>query len=150
MATASVVRPLFANTLPALLIGAHVAPLSVDRYSVRLVPQITPVRLSGQARPRYRHRLIVDEARLYPGAVPRRVRLVRMQQDYLRATDVARLLPQAADTIAELRRRRDERIPPRTGILLGDRRRRGRVLRASGRNDTTRGEVTRFDIGRLR
>src|SRR6478736_6233732 len=48
-ATASVVRPLFANTFPALLIGAQVAPLSVERYSVRLVLQITPMRLPSGA-----------------------------------------------------------------------------------------------------
>lgn len=65
--------------------------------------QITPVRLSGAPRPRQRCRLIVAEARLYPGRSPRRIRLGRFQRAPLTLDDVARIVVAAPDDFSTLR-----------------------------------------------
>jgi hypothetical protein len=72
--------------------------------------QITPLRL--HARPTSRHRLLldVDEARLYPGPMPRRIRLVHAQRVPLTATKIDQLVSVATGDIAEVRRRLAEQL----------------------------------------
>ena len=68
--------------------------------------QITPIRLSTAAKPRHLHRLLVDDAGLYPGgpgSAPRRLKLLRAQRAPLSVSDVARWLARVPDTVAALR-----------------------------------------------
>jgi hypothetical protein len=71
--------------------------------------QITPQRLRSAPKPRYRARVILEEARLYPGAPPRRVRVGRARQVDLQAEHVDGLVARAETTVEGLRRRVAER-----------------------------------------
>jgi hypothetical protein len=71
--------------------------------------QITPIRLRGNPMVQHGVRLLVDEAGLYPGLAPRRIRLARTRRAALRAEDVERLVGGAADDLSDLRRRLIER-----------------------------------------
>jgi hypothetical protein len=72
---------------------------------------ITPVQMANKARAPYRHRLVVDEAGLYPGPAPRRIRLSRARRAPLTPADVERFLDRATtDSLADLRRRLTERL----------------------------------------
>ena len=66
--------------------------------------QITPSRLASAPKPNHRLRLIVDEAGLYPGVAPRRIRLSRTRRAPLSVEDVQRLVSRAPSTLPELRR----------------------------------------------
>jgi hypothetical protein len=52
---------------------------------------------------------MVDEAGLYPGLAPRRIRLGRCQRAALRAEDIERLVQGATDDLSEIQRRLAER-----------------------------------------
>jgi hypothetical protein len=67
--------------------------------------QITPLGRRGTAQARHRLRLLVDEAGLYPGEPPRRLRLQRVRRAPLTTADVERLLAHAVTTIADLQER---------------------------------------------
>lgn len=67
--------------------------------------QITPVGLRPRPRTPPRLRLLVDEAGLYPGVPPRRLKLIRARRAALTLADVDRLLATAVADVAELRRR---------------------------------------------
>jgi hypothetical protein len=71
--------------------------------------QITPVRLRGNPKTQHRVRLAVDEAGLYPGLAPRRIRLGRSRREVLRAEDVERLVQGATGDLSEIQRRLIER-----------------------------------------
>jgi hypothetical protein len=72
--------------------------------------QISPGGRSSPPKPSHRHRLLVDEAGLYPGVPPRRIRLRRVQRLPLTAADVDRLVARAADAVPELQRQLAERL----------------------------------------
>jgi hypothetical protein len=78
-----------------------------DLYQER---QITPVRLAGAPRLRQRCRLLVDEARLYPGRPPRRIRLGRVRRAPLILNDVERIVALAPDEVPALHRRLVEHL----------------------------------------
>jgi hypothetical protein len=71
--------------------------------------QIAPVRLRGTPKTQHRVRLSVDEAGLYPGLAPRRIRLGRGRRLALRAEDVERLIHGATGDLTEIQRRLIER-----------------------------------------
>ncbi len=66
---------------------------------------ITPMKLRTPPRPRYRTRLLVDEAGLYPGAAPRRIRLGRARQVPLTVDDTRRLVRSAVSSAEDVRAR---------------------------------------------
>jgi hypothetical protein len=70
---------------------------------------ITPIRLHSAPKARHRLRLLVDEAGLYPGVAPRRLKLRRVRRAALAAEHVDRLLAAAPVDVSELRRRLVER-----------------------------------------
>jgi hypothetical protein len=72
--------------------------------------QITPQGLRGERRPTRRLRLFVDEAGLYPGAAPRRLKLLRVRRASVSVADVERVLERAVDEVGEVRRRLVERL----------------------------------------
>jgi hypothetical protein len=73
--------------------------------------RITPASMWRQKAPfGYRHRLVVEDARLYPGTLPRRIKLVTTQQTTLRAADVDCVLAHAPAAVSELRRTLAERL----------------------------------------
>jgi hypothetical protein len=65
--------------------------------------QITPTRLYSASKSRHLHRLQVDEAGLYPGSAPRRLKLLRARRVLLQAADVARFLAHVPDRVDTLR-----------------------------------------------
>ncbi|MFN8634757.1 MAG: SWIM zinc finger family protein [Chloroflexota bacterium] len=80
---------------------------SGETYAER---QITPARLrSAGAKSQHRLRLLVEDAGLYPGLAPRRIRLNRVQRAPLRSEDVDRLIAGATDSVAAIQRRLVER-----------------------------------------
>ena len=80
---------------------------SAEIYAER---QITPARLrSAPQKPQHRVRLVVEEAGLYPGLAPRRIRLGRVQRAPLRVEDIDRLVAGATTDLAEVQRRLVER-----------------------------------------
>lgn len=72
--------------------------------------QITPSRLRSAA-PKVQHRvrLVVDEAGLYPGLPPRRIRLGKVSRAPFRVEDLDRLIAGATDDLSEIQRRLIER-----------------------------------------
>jgi hypothetical protein len=64
--------------------------------------QILPLGRRAPPKPRYRERLEVAEAGLYPGEPPRRIRLQRMRRAPLRLADVERLIARATTSVASL------------------------------------------------
>lgn len=81
--------------------GTLVDPASGAVY---LEKRIVPSKLRGTAPPLHRLRLLVEEAGLYPGAAPRRIKLVRARRAPLRAADIARVVAATPDRIAGPRR----------------------------------------------
>lgn len=71
---------------------------------------ITPSRLYAEEKASHRHLLHADEARLYPGEEPRRLRLSRVRRAPLAAGDVGRFVARVPDSVAELRRMLVERL----------------------------------------
>jgi hypothetical protein len=72
--------------------------------------QISPARLrSAGPKVQHRVRLVVEEAGLYPGLAPRRIRLGRVTRAPLRDADVDRLVDGATQDLSELQRRLVER-----------------------------------------
>jgi hypothetical protein len=81
---------------------------SIEVYAER---QITPARLRGATSlTPHRVRLLVEDAGLYPGLSPRRIRLGQYQRAALRDCDIDRVVGGAIDTVAELQRRLVERM----------------------------------------
>jgi hypothetical protein len=72
--------------------------------------QITPRGLRGERRPTRRLRLFVDEAGIYPGVAPRRLKLLRARRASVSVDDIRRLLDRAIDDLGEVRRRLVERL----------------------------------------
>jgi hypothetical protein len=73
--------------------------------------QIAPLALrSASPKERRRLRLLVDEAGLYPGNSPRRIKLLRIHRAALRCEDVDRLLGRAVQEIPAVRTRLVERL----------------------------------------
>jgi hypothetical protein len=72
--------------------------------------QITPLRLRTSPKPRHRHRLAVEDAGLYPGAPPRRIKLRRTQQHPLSAEDAERLVGCVPDSVPGLQQMLVERL----------------------------------------
>ncbi|HEY7036865.1 MAG TPA: hypothetical protein VH482_36390 [Thermomicrobiales bacterium] len=72
--------------------------------------QITPRGLRGERRPPRRLRLFVDEAGVYPGEAPRRLKLLRVRRASVSVADVRRIVERAVDEVAEIRRRLIERV----------------------------------------
>jgi hypothetical protein len=83
--------------------------VDLGSMAVYVERQITPVKLRSAPKPQHRLRLVVDEAGLYPGLAPRRVRLGRYRRAPLRAEDADRLVQGAADDLGDLQRRLVER-----------------------------------------
>ena len=81
-------------------------PAGGELYAER---EITPAGRRAAPKPRRRLRLRVEEAGLYPGLSPRRIRLARFNRAPLRAEDVDRLIDGAVDDLAVVRRRLGER-----------------------------------------
>jgi hypothetical protein len=81
---------------------------SLEVYAER---QITPARLRG-ATPLTPHRvrLLVEDAGLYPGLSPRRIRLGHYERAALRDCDIERIVTGAADDVSEVRRLLVERM----------------------------------------
>jgi hypothetical protein len=76
---------------------------STEIYAER---QISPARLrSAPQKVSHRVRLVVEEAGLYPGLAPRRIRLGRVQRAPLRMEDVDRLIAGATSDLSEVQRR---------------------------------------------
>ena len=65
--------------------------------------QITPVKLGSAPKSSYRHRIVVEEAGLYPGPAPRRIKLVRGRRAVLSSADVAAVVAGAVRRVAQLR-----------------------------------------------
>jgi hypothetical protein len=72
--------------------------------------QITPRGLRGEQRPSRRLRLFVDEAGVYPGVVPRRLKLLRVRRASVSMADVQRIVEGAVGEVGEIRRRLVERL----------------------------------------
>jgi hypothetical protein len=70
---------------------------------------ISPGKLRRTPKAQHRVRLVVEEAGLYPGLAPRRIRLGRVKRAALRSEDVERLVQGATDDLSEIRRRLVER-----------------------------------------
>jgi hypothetical protein len=67
--------------------------------------QITPLRLRAKLKPQHRVRLLVEEAGLYPGLQPRRIRIGRAERAPFRSEDVDRLIAGAVTSLSEIQRR---------------------------------------------
>lgn len=86
--------------------------------------QITPRRLAAAGgKVRHRQKLLADEAGLYPGAAPRRIKLFRSRRAPLTAADAERLVTLATGDVADLRRQLVERLsspfgPPDLPLLF--------------------------------
>ena len=85
--------------------------------------QITPVALRARPNPPHRHRLLVDEAAVYPGPPPSRLKLLRVRRAPTDLADVARALAHATGDGEAARRRLAERLadpfaPPEVTLLL--------------------------------
>jgi hypothetical protein len=80
---------------------SYLAELNIGALYVER--QITPVRLRTPPKPSHRLRLCVDDAGLYPGAPPRRLKLRRARREPLTRDDVERLLAHAPREMPELR-----------------------------------------------
>ncbi len=76
---------------------------------------ITPRGLRGERRPARRLRLLVDEAGVYPGVSPRRLKLIRVCRAPLAVADVQRVLDHAIGDVAEVGRRVVERLADPVG-----------------------------------
>lgn len=72
--------------------------------------QITPRGLRGERFPARRLRTIVDEAGVYPGLAPRRIKLVSVRRAALTMEQIEHLVNVAVDEVAELRQRLVERL----------------------------------------
>ena len=72
--------------------------------------QISPLRRGGAPKTAHRHRLLVDEAGLYPGEPPRRVKLLRVRREPLDIEHVDALLRRADATVPALRARLGGRL----------------------------------------
>jgi hypothetical protein len=72
--------------------------------------QITPRGLRGERRPARRLRLFVDEAGVYPGVAPRRLKLLRVRRASVSVADVRRVVDGAVGEVAEVWRRVVERL----------------------------------------
>jgi hypothetical protein len=72
--------------------------------------QISPLALRSSPKPTPRQRLLVDEAGLYPGDSPRRIKLLRTRRLPLTTLDVERVLDKAATDVATLRARLVDRL----------------------------------------
>jgi hypothetical protein len=83
---------------------------ALDSGTIYAEKRITPATMRQTAEIGYRHRLVVEEARLYPGTLPRRIKLGTMQRATLRAADMDRVLAHASGTVSELRRFLAERL----------------------------------------
>ena len=78
--------------------------------SVYAERQISPLRMFSTPKPRHRLRLLVDEAGLYPGLGPRRIKLQRVRRGPLALADVERLLGRAVESVSDLRGQLVERL----------------------------------------
>jgi hypothetical protein len=72
--------------------------------------QITPRGLRGERLTPRRTRTIVDEAAVYPGLAPRRIKLASTQRGALTMVQIDRVVNAAVGEVAELRRRLIERL----------------------------------------
>ncbi len=84
---------------------------------------ITPNALRGSRKPLRRHRLHVDDAGLYPGVSPRRIKLRLAHSMPTRVADIARVLDLADDDVASLHARLVARMdepfaPPDVPVLV--------------------------------
>jgi hypothetical protein len=77
--------------------------------------QIRPLALRAGTREARRNRLLVEEAGLYPGLPPRRLKLIRGRRAPLTLGDVARFGSHAIADLPELRRRLADRLAVPTG-----------------------------------
>jgi hypothetical protein len=81
----------------------------IDTGTILADRQITPLRIRSAPKSRYRARVILEDARLYPGLAPRRIRIGRARPAELTAEHVDRLVARAETSVAALRRRVAER-----------------------------------------
>lgn len=84
---------------------------------------ITPTALRGSRKPPRRHRLRVDDAGLYPGVSPRRIKLRVAHAMPTRGADIARVLDLADDDVSSLHARLVARLeepfaPPDVPVLF--------------------------------
>jgi hypothetical protein len=84
--------------------------------AVYLERQISP-RRRFTPKSRYRLRLLVKEAGLYPGMPPRRIRFSGARHAPITAADIDRLLTRTPDTVSELRRQLVERLNLPFGVV---------------------------------
>lgn len=84
---------------------------------------IQPIGLRGSRKPPRRHRLRVEDAGLYPGVSPRRIKLTRVLAVPTRADDISRVLDLADDEVPALYARLVARLgepfaPPEVAVLF--------------------------------
>ncbi len=77
---------------------------------------ITPVALGSGGKLSYRQRIVVEEAGLYPGDAPRRIKLLKARRAPLSAADVRGAVVSAVTTVAELRLKLSERLVSPFGV----------------------------------
>lgn len=85
--------------------------------------QITPVQVRSMPKAPQPLRLLVDRAGLYPGAAPRRIKLLRARRAPLTPEHVSTLIERAPTSVATLQRQLAERLgdpfsPPSLPVLL--------------------------------
>jgi hypothetical protein len=83
--------------------------VDLGTLAVYVERQISPIKLRSTPKAQHRLRLLVEEAGLYPGLAPRRIRMGRYRRAVLRAEDADRLVLGATDDLAEVQRRLVER-----------------------------------------
>ncbi len=101
--------------------SSYLADLASGR--VLIERQITPRALWKGPKPRHRTRLLVDEAGLYPGPAPQRIKLRRARRAPLTLADIERLIQRAPADLAVLRERLVARLsdpfaPERIPVLF--------------------------------
>ncbi len=84
---------------------------------------ITPTALRGKGKPPRRHRLHVEDAGLYPGVSPRRIKLVQVHSAPTRDDDIIRVLGLADADVPRLQARLVDRLgepfaPPEVAVLF--------------------------------
>lgn len=89
--------------------------VDLGTLTVYVERQISPMKLRSTPKAQHRLRLLVEDAGLYPGLAPRRIRLGRFKRAVLRAEDVDRLVLGATDDLSEVQRR----LVARAAVPLG-------------------------------
>lgn len=84
--------------------------VETQQHELYVERQITPRGLRGEKPPSRRLRLLVDEARRYPGAAPRRIKLTSTRDAPLNSVDIGGVVAGAEGDVTALRQRLIERL----------------------------------------